>query len=73
MERHKLRRMLHIPNVEETGRPRLDLVFKTAGSFLRGEEKAFEQDLARVQPFVLDPIGPLVQLLEHANQDTGTE
>ena len=64
VERSKLRRMVHVPKVEETKCPRLDSVFKTAGLSLRGETKAFEQDLARVQIFVLDSIGPLVQLLE---------
>ena len=48
MERCKLRGMFHVPNVDETRCPRLDSVFKTAGSSLRGEAKAFEQDLARV-------------------------
>ena len=60
VERHKLREMFHVPNIDETGCPRLDSVFKTVGSSLRGEAKAFEQDFARVQAFVLDPVGPLV-------------
>ena len=64
MERCKLRRMFYVPNIDETRCPRLDSVFKTVGSSLRGEAKAFEQDLAKVQAFVLDPVGPLVQLLE---------
>ena len=70
VERRKLRRIFHVPNVEETRCPRLVSVFKTAGSSLRGEAKAFEQDLARVQAFVLDPIGPLVQLLEACQSGT---
>ena len=37
---------------------------KMSGLSLSGEAKAFELDLARVQAFVLDPVGPLVQLLE---------
>ena len=64
VERRKLRTIFHIPKVKETRCPRLDSVFKTASLSLRGETKAFEQDLAIVQTFVLDPIGPLVQLLE---------
>ena len=41
VERHKLRGMFHVPNVDDNRCPRLDLVFKTAGLSLRGEEKAF--------------------------------
>ena len=70
VERHKLRRMFHVPNVEKTKCPRLDSFFMTAGSSLRGEAKAFEQDLARVQAFVLNPIEPLVQLLEACQSGT---
>ena len=56
--------MFHVPKVEETRCPKQDSVFKTAGLSLKGEAQAFEQDLARIQTFVLDPIRPLVQLLE---------
>ena len=70
MERHKLRRMFHIRNIEDTRCPTLDSVFKMAGLSLRGEVKAFEQDLARMQAFILDPTGPLVQLLEACQSGT---
>ena len=70
VERHKLGRMFRVPNMEETRCPRLDSVFKTAGLSLNREEKAFEQDLARVQTFVLDLIGPFVQLLEECQSGT---
>ena len=70
VERRKLRGMFHVPNVDETRCPRLDLVFKTTGLSLREETKAFEQDLARVQAFALNPVGPLVQLLEVSQSGT---
>ena len=41
VERRKLQGMFHVPNVNETRCPRLDSVFKTVGSSLREEAKAF--------------------------------
>ena len=63
-ERRKLRHEFQVPRAEHTRCAKLDAIFKTAGSGLRGEAKPAETDLARIQALVLDSVGPLVQALE---------
>ena len=63
-ERRRLRQEFLVPRVDNTRCPKLDAIFKAPGSSLKGEAKSAESDLARIQAFVLDPVGPLVQALE---------
>ena len=63
-ERRKLRQEFQVPRVEHTRFPKLDAIFKTAESGLRGEAKSAETDLARIQALVLVSVWPVLQALE---------
>ena len=48
--------------------PKLDPVFKTASE--KPEAKSADTELARIQVFVHDPVGPMVQLLQKMEEET---
>ena len=72
-ERRKVRQEFLVPNVDNTRCPKLDSIFKAPGSAFKGEAKSAESDLSRIQAYVLDPVGPLVQLLEGTREGTLTK
>ena len=59
-ERRKVRNSFPAPDVLQTRCPRLDSVFKTS---TKPEVKNADSELARIQAFVLDPVGPLARVL----------
>ena len=66
-ERWRVRNSFPIPSVSETRCPRLDPIFKTSAKL---EARTADAELARIQAFVLDPVGPLARVL-HAMEDSG--
>ena len=66
-ERRKVRNSFPTPKVSETRCPRLDPIFKTSAKL---EAKSADAELARIQAFVLDPVGPLARVI-HALEDSG--
>ena len=70
VERRKIRSAFPIPEVEATRCPRLDPVFKAKS---KAETKTADAELARIQAFVHDPVGPLVQLLQGLGSDDEAE
>ena len=56
--RRKVRATFPLPELKETCCPRLDLIFKS--SSVAAEVKVADAELARIQTFVLDPVGPLI-------------
>ena len=66
-ERWKVRNSFPIPKVLETQRPRMDPIFKTLAKL---EAKTADAELARIQAFVMDPVGLLARVL-HAIEDSG--
>ena len=48
--------------------PKLDPVFKTTSE--KPEAKSADAELARIQVFVHDPVGPMVQLLQKMEEET---
>ena len=67
-ERRKIRSAFPVPDVKETRCPRLDPIFKSAT--VKCEVKTADAELARLQAFVLDPVGPLTRVL-HAMEEGG--
>ena len=61
-ERRKIRAHYVHSGLHQTRCPKLDPVFKTASG--KAEAKSGDIELARLQAFVLDPVGPLLHLLE---------
>ena len=59
-ERRKIRNNFPPPRVQQTRCPRLDPLFKSS---TKADAKSNDAELARLQAFVLDPVGPLVDLL----------
>ena len=62
-----MRNSFPVPKVSETRCPRLDTIFQTSAKL---EAKTADAELARIQAFVLDPMGPLARVL-HAMEDSG--
>ena len=60
-EQRKVRKSLPVPNVSKTRCPRLDPVFKSS---VKAEVKMADSELARIQAFVLDQVGPLATVLK---------
>ena len=60
-ERRKVRKSFPVPNVLETQCPRQDSVFKSS---VKAEVKMADSELARIQAFVLDPVGLLATVLK---------
>ena len=58
------------PEVKATRCPKLDPVFKTKS---KAETKTADAELARIQAFVHDPVGPLVQLLHGLDTEEEAE
>ena len=65
--RRKVRDTFPLPDLKETHCPRLDPIFKS--SSVGAEVKSADAELARLQAFVLDPVGPLIRVLK-ATEDT---
>ncbi len=61
-ERRKIRTQYSHSGLPQTRCPKLDPVFKSASG--KAETKTADAELARIQSFVLDPVGPLLHLLE---------
>ena len=59
--RRKVRDTFPLPDLKETHCPRLDPIFKS--SSVGAEVKSADAELARLQAFVLDPVGPLIRVL----------
>ena len=59
-ERRKVRNSFPAPDVSQIRCPRLDLVFKTS---TKPEVRSADSELARIQGFVLDPVGPLARVV----------
>ena len=70
-ERRRVRSAFPVPEVEATRCPKLDPIFKTKS--VKAETKAADAELARIQAFVHDPVGPLVQLLQGLDGEDETE
>ena len=68
-ERRKVRNSFPAPDVLQTHCPRLDSVFNTS---TKPEVKNADSELARIQAFILDPVGPLVRVL-HAMDPEGDQ
>lgn len=60
-ERRRVRESFPTPDLAQTRCPKLDPVFKTS---LKTEVKSSDAELARLQAFVLDPVGPLLHTLQ---------
>ena len=60
-----------LPEIQETRCPRLDSLFKS--SSLVAEAKATDVELAHIQAFVLDPVGPLIRILKATEEDQTSE
>ena len=67
-ERRRIRNNFSVPDVDVTRCPRLDALFKTQS--VRSDVKTADTELARLQAFVLDPVGPLVEVLEGIDRET---
>ena len=65
-ERRKVRNTFQTPGVVETRCPRLDPIFKSTS--VKAEVKSADSELARLQAFVHDPVGPLTMVL-HSMED----
>ena len=65
--RRKVRATFPLPELRETRCPRLDSIFKS--SSVAAEVKAADAELARIQAFVLDPVGPLIRVLKATEDD----
>ncbi len=68
-ERRKIRAQFPHSGMPQTRCPKLDPVFKSASG--KAETKTVDAELSKIQAFVLDPIGPLLQLLEQLQQAEG--
>ena len=71
-ERRRVKQDFPVPRVNVTKCPKLDPIFKAPGAALKGEAKSAESELGRIQAFMLDPVGPLVQTLEGIRAGTLT-
>ena len=69
-ERRRVRSAFPTPEVKATRCPKLDPVFKTKS---KAETKTADAELARIQAFVHDPVGPLVQLLHGLDTEEEAE
>ena len=65
--RRKVRDTFPLPELKETRCPRLDPIFKS--SSVGAEVRAADSELARLQAFVLDPVGPLIRVLRATEDD----
>ena len=61
-ERRKIRAQYPHSGLPQTRCPKLDAVFKSATG--KAETKTTDAELVKIQAFVLDPVGPLLHLLE---------
>ncbi len=69
-ELRKIRSQYHHSGLPQTRCPKLDSVFKSATG--KAETKMADAELGKIQAFVLDPVGPLLHLLEKI-KDEDTE
>ena len=61
-DHRRIRNAFPVPDVDVTRCPCLDPLFKTQS--VRSDVKAANVELARLQAFMLDPVGPLVDVLK---------
>ena len=64
-----MRNVFPVPDILETQCPRLDSVFKASA---KPEVKNGDVELARIQAYVLDPVGPMTRVL-HAMDSSQSE
>ena len=69
--RRKVRSNFPLPEIQETRCPWLDSLFKS--SLLAAEAKAADTELACIQAFVLDSVGPLIRILKATEEDQTSE
>ena len=62
VERRKFRSSFPTPDMPVTRCPRLDPIFKVHS--VKADIKSLDSELARIQAFLLDPVGPLTCVLE---------
>ena len=67
-DRRRIRSTFSVPDVDVTRCSCLDPLFKTQS--VRSDVKTADAELARLQAFVLDPVGPLVDVLEGIDRET---
>ena len=67
VERRGIRNAFPTPGVQQTRCPRLDSIFNSAS--VKAEVKANDAELARLQVFVLDPVGLLINMLHHLEDE----
>ncbi len=70
-ERRKIRANYPHSGLQQTRCPKLDPIFKTVSG--KAETKANGTELARLQAFVLDPVGPLLLLLNKLETEDAIE
>ena len=66
-ERRRIRNTFPTSGVQQTRCPRLDSIFKS--SSVKSEVKTNDAELARVQAFVLDPVGPRIKMLHCLDEE----
>ena len=66
-ERRKIRAQFPHSGLPQTRCPKLDAVFKSAP--VKAETKTADAELGKIQAFVLDPVGPLLHLLERFQEE----
>ena len=65
--RRKVRDTFPLPELKETRCPRQDPIFRS--SSVGAEVRVADAELAPIQAFVLDPVGPLIQVLRATEDD----
>ena len=69
--RRRNRNAFPTPEVEAARCPKLDPVFRTKS--VKAEAKSADGELARIQAFVHDPVGPMVELLLGLDAETESQ